>query len=197
MIIIIIDTLKDALLFVLSVLYDDSVYLSLGILIAVAIKTYVDFDKLKHFFSRSSGVSIFSSVAFGAFTPFCACGTMAITLSMLASALPWGPIMAFLTSSALMCPSTFVLYSGVVGLGFAIAVTLLVLFVHEKKKEVGNRPKQLFHIALHSLRPQLLFFLGISFLFSLGNSSDAFLLLRAHNLGFSTTLVVLTYVLYN
>ncbi|MBI2342648.1 MAG: permease [Deltaproteobacteria bacterium] len=129
MIIIIIDTLKDALLFVLSVLYDDSVYLSLGILIAVAIKTYVDFDKLKHFFSRSSGVSIFSSVAFGAFTPFCACGTMAITLSMLASALPWGPIMAFLTSSALMCPSTFVLYSGVVGLGFAIAVTLSSVFI--------------------------------------------------------------------
>lgn len=126
---IVISTLKDALLFVLSVLYDDSVYLCLGIVIAVAIKTYVDFGKLKHFFSKRSGVSIFSSVAFGAFTPFCACGTMAITLSMLASALPWGPIMAFLTSSALMCPSTFVLYSGVVGLSFAIAVTLSSVFI--------------------------------------------------------------------
>lgn len=79
----------------------------------------------------------------------------------------------------------------------AIAVTLLVLFVHEKKKEVGDRPNLFVHITLNSLRPQLLSFLGISFLFSLGNSSDAFLLLRAHNLGLSTTLVVLTYVLYN
>jgi len=39
--------------------------------------------------------------------------------------------------------------------------------------------------------------LAISFIFSLGNSSDAFLILRAQNLGLSLTLVVLTYVLFN
>ena len=33
--------------------------------------------------------------------------------------------------------------------------------------------------------------------FSLGNSSNAFLLLRAHNLGLSATLVILAYALYN
>jgi hypothetical protein len=35
--------------------------------------------------------------------------------------------------------------------------------------------------------------LSVWALFSLGNSSDAFLILRAHELGLSTTLVVLAY----
>jgi MFS family permease len=39
--------------------------------------------------------------------------------------------------------------------------------------------------------------LGIWVLFSLGNSSDVFLILRSHNLGLSALLVVLAYVVYN
>jgi MFS family permease len=39
--------------------------------------------------------------------------------------------------------------------------------------------------------------LGIWTLFSLGNSSDVFLILRAHDLGLSATLVILAYALYN
>jgi MFS family permease len=39
--------------------------------------------------------------------------------------------------------------------------------------------------------------LAIWVVFSLGNSSDAFLLLRSHNLGLSTLLVVLAYAVYN
>lgn len=41
-----------------------------------------------------------------------------------------------------------------------------------------------------------LFFLA-SIIFSLGNSSDAFLILRAKNLGLTTLMAVLTYVVYN
>jgi MFS family permease len=40
-------------------------------------------------------------------------------------------------------------------------------------------------------------FLGISLLFALGNSSDAFLLLRAKDLGLDNSEVVLSYVLFN
>jgi MFS family permease len=39
--------------------------------------------------------------------------------------------------------------------------------------------------------------LGAWVLFSLGNSSDVFLLLRSHDLGLSSTLVILAYALYN
>lgn len=41
------------------------------------------------------------------------------------------------------------------------------------------------------------FFLIISFIFALGNSSDAFLILRAQNLGLTLTLTVLAYVTFN
>jgi uncharacterized membrane protein YraQ (UPF0718 family) len=49
---------------------------------------------------------------------------MAVVLSMLATALPWGPVMAFLTSSPLMSPEEFVMMSGILGPAFAIAVAV-------------------------------------------------------------------------
>ncbi len=78
-----------------------------------------------------------------------------------------------------------------------IAILLIVLFVKEKKEAVVEAPKKFVRLRLRGLDPRLQIFLLVSFLFSLGNSSDAFLLLNAKNIGLSTTLVVLAYVLYN
>ena len=47
------------------------------------------------------------------------------------------------------------------------------------------------------MKPQFKLFLLVSFIFALGNSSDAFLILRAKNLGLTTLMATLTYVLYN
>lgn len=44
---------------------------------------------------------------------------------------------------------------------------------------------------------RLVLFVAATLLFALGNSSDVFILLRAKDLGLSTTLVVLAYVVYN
>lgn len=76
-----------------------------------------------------------------------------------------------------------------------IGVFLLVLFVQEKRKEPD--PSSSLHLNWRNLDPAFKIFLIISFIFSLGNSSDAFLILRDQNLGLSLTLVVLTYVLFN
>ncbi len=78
-----------------------------------------------------------------------------------------------------------------------IAILLLVIFIKEKKAAPSEVPKQFVRINWKILDSRLKMFLVISFLFSLGNSSDVFLLLNAKNLGLSTTLVVLAYVLYN
>lgn len=78
-----------------------------------------------------------------------------------------------------------------------VGVVLLLLFVREKKKENFQKSKQGVKLSWVTLSPRLKLFLGVSFLFSVGNSSDAFLLLQAKNLGLTTTLVVLVYVLYN
>lgn len=52
-------------------------------------------------------------------------------------------------------------------------------------------------ITLAGLDPRFRLFLLASLIFALGNSSDVFLILRAKQLGLSTTAVVLAYVLYN
>lgn len=114
--------LKDTVLYVLATLLHNAPALVLGVLVAAAIQVYVDPDKMRNWLMRRSSVSIPATVAFGAFTPFCACGTMAVVLSMMATALPWGPVMAFLTSSPLMSPEEFVLISGIISPSFAIAL---------------------------------------------------------------------------
>jgi uncharacterized membrane protein YraQ (UPF0718 family) len=103
--------------------------LAFAILLAVILKTYVNSDKLSRLLFKRKRISIFASVAFGAFTPLCACGTMAVIIGMLTTTFPWGPIMAFLTSSPLMSPDGFVLISGVIGIRFAVALTIASLVI--------------------------------------------------------------------
>ena len=76
-----------------------------------------------------------------------------------------------------------------------IAVLLLIFFVKEKKKEANSFSE--FHFTWRDLNPAFKIFLLVSFVFALGNSSDAFLILRAQNLGLSVSLVILAYVLFN
>jgi len=78
-----------------------------------------------------------------------------------------------------------------------IAVGLLFIFVHETRKPETERKSPFRNFKWSLLSGKLKLFLFISFLFSAGNSSDAFLLLQAKHLGLTTTLVVLAYVLYN
>ncbi len=76
-----------------------------------------------------------------------------------------------------------------------IGVILLIIFVKEKRKE-ENLPFTL-NFSWHNLDSSFKIFLLISFIFALGNSSDAFLILRAQNLGLSLVSVILAYVLFN
>lgn len=78
-----------------------------------------------------------------------------------------------------------------------IAVFLLFFFVKETKKKKELREYKLSNFCWSTISIDLKVFLLVSFLFSVGNSSDVFLLLYAKNLGLTTTLVVLAYVLYN
>ena len=103
--------------------------LAIAILMACAIKVYINNQKLTQFLLRKSKVSILGAVLLGTFTPFCACGTTAVVLGMLSTTLPWGPIMAFLTSSPLMSPNGFVLIAGMISLRFAVALTLASLVI--------------------------------------------------------------------
>jgi len=83
-----------------------------------------------------------------------------------------------------------------------VGVLLLVFFIKEKRKEEKNeviKSGKGFNFSLnwHNLNPGFKFFFIVSIIFFLGNSSDAFLILRAQDLGLAATLVTLAYVLYN
>lgn len=77
-----------------------------------------------------------------------------------------------------------------------VALFLLIIFIKEKKIPVHTQPVKI-NLSFKNINPKFTFFFIISMLFALGNSSDAFLILRSQNLGLTITLTVFAYVLYN
>ncbi|MCX5695452.1 MAG: MFS transporter [Candidatus Omnitrophica bacterium] len=79
----------------------------------------------------------------------------------------------------------------------AILGVLFLFFVREKKapapKEAGNK----IEFRWRALDKRLKLFLVFTFVFTLGNSSNQFLLLRAQNLGNPLPIVILLYLFYN
>jgi len=123
------DLLGDAIGAVLTSITHNWLPLGLAILTAAAMTAFVNAEKLKVAFLRKPKVSILTSVLVGALTPLCACGTMAVVLGILTTALPWGPVMAFLTSSPLMSPDGFIMLAGIISTKFAIALAAASIIV--------------------------------------------------------------------
>jgi uncharacterized membrane protein YraQ (UPF0718 family) len=95
--------------------------LLLSIIISAALKFYVDQDAIARFLRRNTrnGVLMATGIAVG--TPFCSCGTTAVVLGMMASTVPWAPIIAFLVSSPLTSPQELFYSAGIFGWPFASA----------------------------------------------------------------------------
>lgn len=104
-----------------------------------------------------------------------------------------GPILAFL-----LLPLVNQNYRTIFLLSFvaaALGVITLTIFVREVKKD--NVHDQVPKIGFRMFdRRFKVFLLGVT-VFSLGNSSDAFLLLRANNVGLAAALVPLVYLVFN
>lgn len=74
---------------------------------------------------------------------------------------------------------------------------LFLFFVKEKKVHRVGGQRQKLELKWNALDKRLKLFLIFSFIFTLGNSSNQFLLLRAKNLGSPLSLVILFYLVYN
>lgn len=103
--------------------------LSLAILTVSVLRAYIDPEKFKNQLLQKPKVSIIGSVAFATLTPLCAAGTLGLIVGLLTTVLPWGPIMAFLTSSPLMSPDGFIMVAGVISLKFAIALAIASIVI--------------------------------------------------------------------
>ncbi len=77
-----------------------------------------------------------------------------------------------------------------------IAILLIIFFIKETPRlETGPLPSLSFKNIIKSRAFML--FLTVTIIFSLGNSADAFLILKARDLGLTITDIILAYVLYN
>ena len=73
----------------------------------------------------------------------------------------------------------------------------LFAFVREKREPRERKPRERFWKNVRMLDKNLTLYLLVSFLFTLGNSSNTFLLLKAGSIGFSDADVILLYFVYN
>ncbi len=94
--------------------------LVISALIAASMKLYVDQKKVAAFLQRHKGAGVVGATAVGVTTPLCSCGTTAVILGMMANALPWAPIVAFMVASPLTSPSELVYSAGLFGWPFAL-----------------------------------------------------------------------------
>ncbi|MHB1456179.1 MAG: MFS transporter [Armatimonadota bacterium] len=106
-----------------------------------------------------------------------------------------GPLIAFwlLKSVGLSFRQIFML-AAIPG---AIGVLLLIFFVKEKHKTAEERKASLPSMRIGSFDGHFRMFLLITAVFSIGNSSDAFLILKAKQNGISTANILLVIVLFN
>src|SRR5512143_2063924 len=95
--------------------------LLISILVSAALKLYVDQDAIARFMRRNTKNSVFVSTGVAVATPFCSCGTTAVILGMMASTIPWAPIVAFMVASPLTSPQELFYSAGLFGWPFAIA----------------------------------------------------------------------------
>lgn len=73
----------------------------------------------------------------------------------------------------------------------------MFFFIQEKKEKREIVQREAFWKNAKNLDGQLKLYLFVTFFFTLGNSSNSFLLLRAYDVGFSSSTAILLYFIYN
>lgn len=73
----------------------------------------------------------------------------------------------------------------------------MFVFIKEPKGKGTIVEREHFWKNIKNLDGQLKLYLAVTFLFTLGNSSNSFLLLRAYDVGFSSSTAILLYFIYN
>lgn len=79
----------------------------------------------------------------------------------------------------------------------AVLGLIMFFWIKEKKTERVAKQREPFWKNMKKLDGQLKLYLVVTLVFTLGNSSNTFLLLRAKNIGFDDTSVILLYFFYN
>ncbi len=101
-----------------------------------------------------------------------------------------GPLLAFILLS--MLPGNYRLVFMLAGIPAIIAILVIIFGIREASKPVNELFKK-FHF--RDFPAKYYFFLGIVFVFTLGNSTDALLMVKANELGIKVTFIPLVYLI--
>jgi len=104
-------------------------FLLFSVVIASLLKLYLDAGRASAFLKKYSRAGIAGSTLVAVATPLCSCGTTAVILGMMAGAIPWAPIIAFMVASPLTSPEELVYSAGLFGWRFAWAFFIASLFL--------------------------------------------------------------------
>lgn len=96
-------------------------FLLVSILISVVLRLYTNPQEVSAFLTRYRRVGVIGATVVAVTTPLCSGGTTAVILGMLASTIPWAPIVAFMVASPLTSPEELIYSAGLFGWPFAIA----------------------------------------------------------------------------
>ena len=97
-------------------------FLLASIAIAAVLRHALDARRLSAFLGRHRRAGVAIATAAAVSTPFCSCGTTAVVLGMMASTMPWAPIVAFMVASPLSSPEGVIYTAGLFGWPFAIGM---------------------------------------------------------------------------
>lgn len=118
---------QESVRFVVDALLHTAPYLILSIAIAAwAGATGADNLIARAFTGAPLPMIVFAALA-GGLSPFCSCGVIPLIAALLTMGVPLSAVMAFWLASPIMDPSMFVLTSGVLGIEFAMAKTLVAI----------------------------------------------------------------------
>ncbi|HEY3373486.1 MAG TPA: MFS transporter [Candidatus Aquicultor sp.] len=106
-----------------------------------------------------------------------------------------GPLMALFLFPALN--QNFRTYFAIAIIPAIISIFVLVKYVTEPRRSDVSKKIVLERFSLAPFNRSFKIFLLIALVFTLGNSSDAFLVLRAQNVGISVALIPLVYLIFN
>lgn len=108
-------------------LWDVFPYFIIGILVAGYLRTFKIAVKLQNSLKKYGALSIVIASVVGIITPLCACGTITTAVSLLFAGLPLAPVMALMTTSALLSPSTYLITLNDLGPEWTVIRTISAL----------------------------------------------------------------------
>ncbi len=98
-------------------------YLLLSIMTAAYLKASGADQLVALAFSGNPTKAIIIASMVGALSPFCSCGVIPLVAALLASGVPFAPVLAFCIASPVMDPEMFILTAATLGLDFAMIKT--------------------------------------------------------------------------